>query len=713
MSKSEFYVDIIAETWDKDSHGLHDYDNTQNPNSNKSNIKKFKLQAQDSFIIGRKKTGNCFLSKTNSFTGMPLISVVNIHENYYVDNSFPKQSMTCYKDFRNCNWIPTIAYNNFSPYRNCHRVLEGDIIRFGRLVFEMRVLCTNPRNPVVSRSSSNLINRLNESFERLQGVTQNEKMVNPSNCKKLDNGVSYIDEQDLDESTFEKEFKFNCRICLSGECDKTDPLISICNCSGTVKYIHINCAKELLKCKMKIRRSEYYVCLTWENMKCELCKEKLPDTIEVPVDMSNTMKDSYLSLHESTRLVNLIDTPEEILEFPYIVMECLNSAMLKKNTSKIIFFIKMMEEKVIIGRGQAAQVRLPDISISRQHTAIYLTEKNEFYLTDYQSKFGTLILQKEAIKMSSKPNKKYIIQSGRTLLTIRLKRVETGMCCWKTRAKNLQEGTNYFDDTHSYPKYFEIFIPKKEVLSPKTKRASMNEVSKDSLPPVYSPKKMGKIMDAPKTITAKKVNFISSNEESKSELELEILQKNKFNPMFKSDVPRLTELNNLSQPVHTGQDNDENNKTQKDYELEFRSYEMDGSARNNELEEEYKDIVMDTQNFEHFYGTKNMMSPSPVPNKPSDVFLANRGSYDINSFEISNPESPQNSLFFTSNRHPKEVILEQNEYSRQAAAFRQSTEFDSSFKALNPKNNESHQNQESNYTLRNNASEAEVKEFQH
>lgn len=54
MSKSEFYVDIIAETWDKDSHGLHDYDNTQNPNSSKSNIKKFKLQAQDSFIIGRK-----------------------------------------------------------------------------------------------------------------------------------------------------------------------------------------------------------------------------------------------------------------------------------------------------------------------------------------------------------------------------------------------------------------------------------------------------------------------------------------------------------------------------------------------------------------------------------------------------------------------------------------------------------------------------------
>lgn len=56
---------------------------------------------------------------------------------YFVDNSFPKQNMTCYDDFRNCNWIPTIAYNNSSPFRNCHRLCVGDVIKFGRLVFEV------------------------------------------------------------------------------------------------------------------------------------------------------------------------------------------------------------------------------------------------------------------------------------------------------------------------------------------------------------------------------------------------------------------------------------------------------------------------------------------------------------------------------------------------------------------------------------------------
>jgi hypothetical protein len=43
-----YYIEVIAQSWDKDSHGLHDYD----PNSTN---KEFKLNAQNSFIIGRRK----------------------------------------------------------------------------------------------------------------------------------------------------------------------------------------------------------------------------------------------------------------------------------------------------------------------------------------------------------------------------------------------------------------------------------------------------------------------------------------------------------------------------------------------------------------------------------------------------------------------------------------------------------------------------------
>ena len=133
MQKSSniYYVELNAKSWDKDSHGLHDYDSN-------AKLKEFKLQAQDSFVLGRKKNGNCFFGTSSSMSGMPLISIVNIHEKYYVDNCFAQQSTTCYDDFRNCNWIPTVAYDNTSPFKNCHRMAVGDIIKFGRLVFEVR-----------------------------------------------------------------------------------------------------------------------------------------------------------------------------------------------------------------------------------------------------------------------------------------------------------------------------------------------------------------------------------------------------------------------------------------------------------------------------------------------------------------------------------------------------------------------------------------------
>jgi E3 ubiquitin-protein ligase DOA10 len=35
-----------------------------------------------------------------------------------------------------------------------------------------------------------------------------------------------------------------CRICLSENWTKENPLISPCNCNGTMKYIHLKCLSE-------------------------------------------------------------------------------------------------------------------------------------------------------------------------------------------------------------------------------------------------------------------------------------------------------------------------------------------------------------------------------------------------------------------------------------------------------------------------------------
>jgi hypothetical protein len=41
-----------------------------------------------------------------------------------------------------------------------------------------------------------------------------------------------------------------CRICLAEDSDHDNPMISPCKCSGTMKFIHLECLKEWLSCKL-------------------------------------------------------------------------------------------------------------------------------------------------------------------------------------------------------------------------------------------------------------------------------------------------------------------------------------------------------------------------------------------------------------------------------------------------------------------------------
>lgn len=62
----------------------------------------------------------------------------------------------------------------------------------------------------------------------------------------------------------------------------------------------------------------------------------------------------------------------------------------------------MNESMVTLGRGQAANIRLADISISRKHTGFRLSKDGDVYITDENSKFGTLILQQTPIYLDHK-----------------------------------------------------------------------------------------------------------------------------------------------------------------------------------------------------------------------------------------------------------------------------------------------------------------------
>lgn len=99
--------------------------------------KEIKFVGQNSFIIVRKRNGNWFFATSSSANGSPLLSVVQIDGKYYIDNWFQKKTQNWYSDFKNTNWIPVKYLNQDFPFKSCHKLSVGDVIKFGRLVFQV------------------------------------------------------------------------------------------------------------------------------------------------------------------------------------------------------------------------------------------------------------------------------------------------------------------------------------------------------------------------------------------------------------------------------------------------------------------------------------------------------------------------------------------------------------------------------------------------
>ena len=85
--------------------------------------------------------------------------------------------------------------------------------------------------------------------------------------------------------------------------------------------------------------------------------------------------------------------PERSLN--YLVLESISS-----NTSKVIHVINMQNTiKLYIGRGHDAHVRVTDISVSRLHAVMIKSTQGYYYLSDNDSKFGTLALVRSPLQL--------------------------------------------------------------------------------------------------------------------------------------------------------------------------------------------------------------------------------------------------------------------------------------------------------------------------
>ena len=62
-----------------------------------------------------------------------------------------------------------------------------------------------------------------------------------------------------------------CRICFCGETAADNPLLSVCNCSGTMKFIHYLCLKTWLHSSAVEKVTPQVISYYWKSFHCEIC----------------------------------------------------------------------------------------------------------------------------------------------------------------------------------------------------------------------------------------------------------------------------------------------------------------------------------------------------------------------------------------------------------------------------------------------------------
>ena len=357
-----------------------------------------------------------------------LFSVSCNKEQFFLDfNSFQidENENICSK---NVPWF-SLKNSKNNKKTNYFKINEGDVIKIGKILLRIRRIKLKIQNKINKKINNNDLtisisidkinnlkeigtNAINDNDEDSDDITINGKIKKNKNdyfslnIKKENKSID-IKELERFEKMNNEESNNNsdisqkiCRICYQEEKDEKNPLIQPCLCTGSLKYIHLNCLKQWIGTRNYIRleNNEYYNVFLVKEVDCELCKSKLPDYIR-----------------HKQKLYKIIEFHTDFTN--YLSFENLT---LDNQNNKFIYIINLDKDKKIkVGRGHESNILLSDISVSRIHCFLNI-EDNNVYLEDNNSKFGTLVLI-QTTKINLHENLFLNLQIGRSFINCKVK----------------------------------------------------------------------------------------------------------------------------------------------------------------------------------------------------------------------------------------------------------------------------------------------------
>ena len=367
-------VEIKAVTWNKDSHGLFDYENSY------YDMKKFpistsaRLYRQRNEIQIQAKTGMEEELESDCEFLLSITKDTNATDRYFIDVP---------GDFGDANQV---ALPNYLPKQNylivrslkCrdgksqrgYSLQAGDIIKLGRI--EYRVL------------------ELQTAVQAIKDGRKMEEMSSTLPSLVFDGDIEVHNDQ---HSANDERV---CKYCLM-ESVSDDPLqnlmLNLCKCK---EGVHYQCLKSWMQYKIVAKASTNIVSYQWKKLDCEICLTPWPRKIKFRNE-----------LHE----LITIEKPT----CPYIILEKISTEGNTSSTMSIM--VPDGASPIKLGRGHQCDLRVSDISVSRIH-ALLKFEDEKFLIFDNDSKFGTLILLNKNYPIKSD---KAAVQIGRTVFTFVLK----------------------------------------------------------------------------------------------------------------------------------------------------------------------------------------------------------------------------------------------------------------------------------------------------
>jgi RING-variant domain/FHA domain len=195
-----------------------------------------------------------------------------------------------------------------------------------------------------------------------------------------------------------------CYMCFDEEDTETNPMITPCKCSGSTKFVHVECLR-----KWHTAEADNQICfLSSVDATCSVCKStfksdfKLKDGRHVKL-FKSSLEPPYISL--------LVATKHEMAQRLFNTRFQLSFKTILKPDGR------NGSRPLLLGRSSASDMVLDYRTVSARHAAIRL-KNGEFVFTDAGSSNGSYLYLRRPLELS--PSQPVQFRLGRSMISMKV-----------------------------------------------------------------------------------------------------------------------------------------------------------------------------------------------------------------------------------------------------------------------------------------------------